>query len=157
MLKYDRGNNSMWDKYRHETKQTICVIGFLILSAKLCKADGHFNIYEEEEILRLIPHETKQKRILMKILDEAGKDTKPIEHDARKIKQLIGQEHPDFLEFIIAALYKLAYVDDLYSEEEERDIRKVAAVFGIKKSLLDKIFLKFNLAYTNLKGKKVNA
>ena len=39
----------MWDKYRHESKQTICVIGFLILAAKLCKADGHFNVKEEEE------------------------------------------------------------------------------------------------------------
>ena len=40
----------MWDKYRHESKQTICVIGFLILAAKLCKADGHFNVKEEDWI-----------------------------------------------------------------------------------------------------------
>jgi hypothetical protein len=38
----------LWDKYRNESKQTICIIGVLILSAKLCKADGHFSIDEEE-------------------------------------------------------------------------------------------------------------
>ena len=145
----------MWDKYRHESKQTICVIGFLILAAKLCKADGHYNVKEEEEILRLVPHDARQKRILLKILEEGGNDPKPIEHDAKKIKQLIGRENPDFLEFIVAALYKLAYVDDVYSPEEERDIRKVAEAFGIKKTLFDKVTSKLNfLLYTKLKRKK---
>ena len=77
----------------------------------------------------------------MEILEEGASDTKPIEHDAAKIKELIGKDHPLFLEFIIAALYRLAYVDDVYSIEEERDIRKVADVFGIKKTILDKILL----------------
>ena len=44
-----KGINNMWAKYRHESKQTLVVIGFLVLSAKLCKADGHFNEIEEEE------------------------------------------------------------------------------------------------------------
>ncbi len=145
----------MLDKYRHESKQTICVIGFLILAAKLCKADGHFNVKEEEEILRLVPHDARQKRILLKILEEGGNDPKPIEHDAKKIKQLIGRENPDFLEFIVAALYKLAYIDDVYSSEEERDIRKVTDAFGIKKNLFDKVSSKLDfLLYTKLKRKK---
>jgi len=132
---------SMWSKYRHESKQTLVVIGFLVLAAKLCKADGHFNEIEEEEILKIVPHDKNQKKKLMEILEEGAKDTNPIEHDATKIKELIGKDHPLFLEFIIASLYRLAYVDDIYSIEEERDIRKVASVFGIKKTLLDKILL----------------
>ena len=132
---------NMWTKYRHESKQTLVVIGFLVLAAKLCKADGHFNEIEEEEILKIVPHDKNQKKKLMEILEEGAKDTNPIEHDATKIKELIGKDHPLFLEFIIAALYRLAYVDDVYSVEEERDIRKVADVFGIKKTLLDKILL----------------
>ena len=51
VINLNRGEIDMWEKYRHESKQTICVIGVLILTAKLCKADGHFNVYEEEEIL----------------------------------------------------------------------------------------------------------
>ena len=135
------GENNMWSKYRHESKQTLVVIGFLVLSAKLCKADGHFNEIEEEEILKIVPHDKNQKKKLKEILEEGANDPNPIEHDAVKIKELIGKDHPLFLEFIIAALYRLAYVDDVYSVEEERDIRKVAEVFEIKKTLLDKILL----------------
>jgi len=131
----------MWGKYRHESKQTLVVIGFLVLSAKLCKADGHFNEIEEEEILKIVPHDNNQKKKLIEILEEGANDPNPIEHDAVKIKELIGKDHPLFLEFIIAALYRLAYVDDVFSIEEERDIRKVAEVFEIKKTLLDKILL----------------
>ena len=46
MIKLD-GVNGMWTKYRHESKQTLVVIGFLVLAAKLCKADGLFNVIEE--------------------------------------------------------------------------------------------------------------
>ena len=138
MINLNKNGLFMWEKYRHESKQTICIIGVLILAAKLCKADGHFNIYEEEEILKVIPHEPHQKRILMKILDEAGEDKQPIEYDER-IKKLIGDDHKDFLEFILAVLYKPAYSDHVYSEEEERDIRKVAKIFNIEKSFIEKI------------------
>jgi len=138
------------DKYRHESKQTLCVIGVLVLSAKLCKADGHFSIHEEEEILKIIPHEPQQKRILLKILEEAAKDSSPIEQDAYRIKTLIGEEHSDFLEFILAVLVRLAKSDHVYSEEEERDIRKIAKVFNIKKTLYEKMLIKIRLFFRSI-------
>lgn len=140
----------MLDKYRHESKQTLCVIGVLVLSAKLCKADGHFSIHEEEEILKIIPHEPQQKRILLKILEEAAKDSSPIEQDAYRIKTLIGEEHSDFLEFILAVLVRLAKSDHVYSEEEERDIRKIAKVFNIKKTLYEKMLIKIRLFFQSI-------
>ena len=150
----------MFDKYRHESKQTLCIIGVLVLSAKLCKADGHFSEQEEEEILKIIPHEPQQKRILLKILEEAAKDPKPIEHDATRIKTLIGEEHTDFLEFILAVLVRLAKSDHVYSEEEERDIRKIAVVFNIKKTLYERILIKiksfFELILKKMKTKKLS-
>ena len=42
-----------------------------------------------------------------------------------------------FLEFIIAALYKLAHTDHIYSEAEDEDIRSVANIFGITKGFFD--------------------
>ncbi len=140
----------MLDKYRHESKQTLCVIGVLVLSAKLCKADGHFSIHEEEEILKIIPHEPQQKKILLKILEEAAKDSSPIEQDAYRIKTLIGEEHSDFLEFILAVLVRLAKSDHVYSEEEERDIRKIAKVFNIKKTLYEKTLIKIRLFFQSI-------
>ena len=59
--------SEIWDKYRKESQQTICIIGVLILAAKLCKNDGHFNVHEEEEILKIIPHNPRQKKILLHI------------------------------------------------------------------------------------------
>ena len=127
----------MWDRYRHESKQTICIIGVLILSAKLCRADGHFSEREEEEILKIVPHEPHQKRVLIRILEEAYNDANPIEHDAKNLKALLEDEHPEFLEFIVAALYKLAHTDHVYSEAEDEDIRSVASIFGITKGFFD--------------------
>jgi len=56
MISLERSRICMWEKYRHESKQTICIIGVLTLATKLCKADGHFSEIEEEAILKIIPH-----------------------------------------------------------------------------------------------------
>ena len=124
----------LWEKYRNESKQTVCIIGVLILSAKLCKADGHFTIEEEEEILKIIPHDPPQKRILMRILEEGANDFNPISFHANKIKILIGDDQPDFLEFIVAVLYRLAHSDHIYHVDEDLAIRDVAKIFGITKT-----------------------
>ena len=140
----------MWIKYRNESNQTVCIIGVLILSTKLCKADGHFSISEEEEILRIIPHEPRQKKVLMRIMEEASVDEKPIEHHALELKRILGIRHPDFLEFVVAVLYRLAMVDHIVSIEEERDIRKVAEVFDIKKTFTDKVMGFFDKRLTRI-------
>ena len=136
--------NCMWNKYRHESQQTICVIGVLILATKLCKADGHFSTQEEMEILKIIPHEPQQKNSLIKIMQAADKDTPPIDPDAKNLKMLLKNEHPEFLEFIVAVLYRLAHSDGIYSVSEDEDIREVAKIFEIKKSFLD-----YSLSYLN--------
>ena len=136
----------LWDKYRNDSKQTICIIGVLILSAKLCKADGHFSIDEEEEILKIIPHDPPQKRILLKILEEGANDLNSITFHAKKIKILIGDDQQDFLEFIVAVLFRLAHSDHIYHVDEDTAIRDVAKIFGISKSnweFTKEIFLKF--------------
>ena len=153
----------MWDQYRHESDQTVTIVGVLILSAKLCVADGHFTEREEEEILKIVPHEPRQKKILKINLEKASKDTKPIEYHALELKRLVGIRHPDFLEFVVAVLYRLAKIDFIVSKKEEEDIRKVASVFGIKKThgdrvrdLLDSVLTKINKSVKNI-VEKLNA
>ena len=131
---------ALWHKYRKADKQTLVIIGVLILSAKLCKADGEFTLIEEEEILKIIPHDQIQHKILLSILEEGGSDESPIQEDARQLKKLIGEDNKPFLEFIIAVLYRLAIVDHVMSEEEIRDIQIVALEFGVVKApLIDQI------------------
>ena len=137
VVSLEKSGTCMWEKYRKESKQTICIIGVLTLAAKLCKADGHFSIEEEEEILSIIPHDKDQKRLLLRILDEAADDPNPITFHAERIKRLIGDEHQDFLEFIIAVLYRLAHSDHVYHDEEDKAIREVARVFGVEKTYID--------------------
>ena len=140
----------MWEEYRKESDQTITIIGVLILSAKLCVADGHFSIREEEEILKIVPHEPRQKSLLLKILERASKDPHPIEYHALQLKRLIGIRHPDFLEFVVAVLYRIALVDLIVSKEEETDIRKVVKVFGIKTTSADKVLGFFDRKLTRI-------
>ena len=134
MVKLNEGKIGMWNKYRRDSKQTICIIGVLTLAAKLCLADGHFSIEEEEELLKIIPHEKDQKRILMRILEEAAQDPHPITYHAERIKKLMGEDHQDFLEFIIAVLFRLAHSDHIYHVEEDQAIRDVAKIFGLEKT-----------------------
>ena len=130
----------IWVKYRKESKQTITIIGVLVLAAKLCKADGHFSILEEEEILKVMHHEPKHRKTLLKILDDAGKDTNSIEYHATIINKEL-KDFNEFRKFILAFLYHLAHSDHVYSEEEDADIKKVAKIFNIKKTFYEKIIL----------------
>ena len=86
----------LWEKYHYESKQTICVIGVLILATKLCKADGHFSDREESEILSIVPHEPAQRNTLKKIILEASNDTNPITHHALNLKKLHSQDFQHF-------------------------------------------------------------
>ena len=145
VVSLEKPGTCMWDKYRHESKQTICIIGVLTLATKLCKADGHFSEIEEEAILKIIPHDPTQKRILVRIMEEANADENPIDYDALRLKKLIGDDHKDFLEFIIAVLFQLAHEDHVYSEEEDVEIRKVTKEFHIEESIFSKLFGKINI------------
>ena len=127
----------------------------LILSAKLCKADGHFSQIEEDEILKIIPHESYQRSVLLEILEEGANDANPIQEDARRLKKILGKDNTTFFEFIIAVLFRLAEVDHIISEEEIRDINIVAIEFGVTN---EPFFQKIsNMIFKNNKKTKMKA
>ena len=132
--------SNILEKFYTSDKQTLVIVSFLILSAKLCLADGEYSEIEEQEILKIIPHDISQRKNLKKILDEAAFDKSPIKEDAKILKNLVGKENKDFLEFIIANLYRLAEADKEMSIEQYRDIQIVAIEFGLsKESIINKI------------------
>ena len=145
----------LWDKYSKCDKQTIVIVAVLVLSAKLCKADGHFSQIEEDEILKIIPHESYQRTVLIEILEEGASDPNPIQEDARRLKKILGENNTTFFEFIIAVLYRLAEVDHIISEEEIRDINLVAMEFGVIKEPITEHIL--NLVFKNKKKSKIRA
>ena len=97
----------LWDKYSKCDKQTIVIVAVLVLSAKLCKADGHFSQIEEDEILKIIPHESYQRTVLIEILEEGASDPNPIQEDARRLKKILGENNTTFFEFIISTVSPL--------------------------------------------------
>ena len=145
----------LWDKYSKCDKQTIVIVAVLVLSAKLCKADGQFSQVEEDEILKIIPHESYQRTMLIEILEEGANDPNPIQDDARRLKKILGHNNTTFFEFIIAVLYRLAEVDHIISEEEIRDINLVAMEFGVIKEPITEHIL--NLVFKNKKKSKIKA
>jgi hypothetical protein len=145
----------LWDKYSKCDKQTIVIIAVLVLSAKLCKADGQFSQVEEDEILKIIPHESYQRTMLLEILEEGANDPNPIQEDARRLKKILGENNTTFFEFIIAVLYRLAEVDHIIREEEIRDINLVAIEFGVIKESITQHIL--NLVFKNKKKSKLRA
>lgn len=145
----------LWDKYSKCDKQTIVIVAVLVLSAKLCKADGHFSQVEEDEILKIIPHESYQRTMLIEILEEGANDPNPIQDDARRLKKYLDTIILLFFEFIIAVLYRLAEVDHIISEEEIRDINIVAIEFGVTSVSLTHRIL--NLLYKDKKKTKLRA
>lgn len=149
----------IWEKYKKENEPTICIIGILILSAKICEADGHFSQLEKDEILKILPHDPEQETTILEILKEAVEDKNDILYHARKIKKNLIN-HQDFLEFIIAVLYRLAHSDSVYSKEEDIVIKQVAEIFEVKPSLFDTLFRKLKfyiLKLTNNKNLETNA
>ena len=134
----------IWEKYKSESHQTLCIIGILILSAKLCKADGHFSQHEKDEILKILPHDKNQKKTIENILEEGAVDKNDISFHAKVIYKKLSH-NKEFLEFILAVLYRLGHSDHVYSEEEDVEIRKVAKEFHIEESIFSKLISKINI------------
>jgi len=123
--------NKFWDKYRRCSRQTVCVVGILVLSAKLSIADGNFSEEEEEEILKNLPHDPKQHSALKRILEEGINDKLSIEEDARIIKNILGTLNSDLLEFIVAVLIRICKADGIFSKSEKENILIICKEFEI--------------------------
>ena len=130
----------IWEMHRGESDQTICMVGIIVISVKLCLADGHFSDLEKDEILKVLPcHSDSEKRSVLKVMELAEKDKQDVIYHAERVKKYVRNQEKDLLEFIIAVLYKLAHSDHVYDEREDVLIRKVAQIFKLEESLFSKI------------------
>ncbi len=139
------------EEYRGESDQTICIVGTIILSTKLCMADGNFSSYEKDEILKTFPTiNEKLKNTVLNIIDKASEDKNDITYHAERIKKFVDPKHKDFLDFIVATLIKFAKADHHFDEEEKKMINNVIDVFekdkeqSFFKKIKNKIGLKGN-------------
>lgn len=130
----------IWEMHRGESDQTICMVGIIVISVKLCLADGHFSALEKDEILKVLPCQSdSEKRSVLKIMELAEEDKEDVIYHAERVKKYVRNQEKDLLEFIIAVLYKLAHSDHVYDEREDVLIRKVAQIFQLEESFFSKI------------------
>ena len=134
----------IWEEYRNQSDQTICIVGVLILSAKLCTVDGKkLSLYEKDAILNEFKTtDSKEREAILDILDKASIDKNSIEYHAERIKKFVDPTHKNFLKFVVATLVKFAKSDHHYSDEEQKIISKVAGVFELnkeKKSIFERL------------------
>ena len=124
------------EEYRGESDRTICIVGTIILSTKICMIDGNFSLYERDEILKTFPtNDPKKKEALLDIIDKASKDKNDIKYHATRIKKFIDPKHVNFLDFIIATLIKFAKADHHFDVKEQKLINQVVDIFDDHKHL----------------------
>ena len=130
------------EEFRGESDQTICIVGTIILSTKLCMADGNFSNYEKDEILKkFTTNNEKLKETVLDIINKASKDKNDITYHAERIKKFVDSKHNNFLEFIVATLIKFAKADHHFDEKEKKMIEDVINIFKIneKKNFFQKM------------------
>ena len=124
------------EEYRGQSDRTICIVGTIILSTKICMVDGKFSLYEKDEILKTFPtNDPKKKEAILDIIDKASKDKNDITYHAERIKRFIDPKHEKFLDFIIATLIKFAKADHHFDDKEKKLILKVIDIFDDHKDL----------------------
>ena len=134
------------EEFRSESDRTICIVGTIILSTKLCMVDGNFSSYEKDEILKTFPTNNERlKETVLDVIDKASKDKNDITYHAQRIKKFVDPKHKNFLEFIIATLMKFAKADHHFDNKEKQLINSIIEVFEIdqKKNFFQKIKDKF--------------
>jgi uncharacterized tellurite resistance protein B-like protein len=123
------------EEFRGESDQTICIVGTIILSTKLCMIDGNFSNYEKDEILKTFPTNNENlKKTVLDIIDKASRDKNDATFHAERIKKFVDPKHEGFLDFIIATLIKFAKADHHFDDKEIEFINKVTDVFNKDKN-----------------------
>tara|TARA_Y100000590_G_scaffold339934_1_gene387614 strand:+ start:2857 stop:3237 length:381 start_codon:yes stop_codon:yes gene_type:complete len=119
---------SVWDRYKTAEESTICMVGVIALCVSLCKIDGKFSDDEMLEILRLIPHTEEERDFVLDLINEIDENNLEYDFHAKNIKKYLSNQK-DFLDFILATMYKLAWADHVMDDGELNMIQNTQEIF----------------------------
>ena len=120
--------SDVWDKYKTADQPIICMVGVIALCVSLSKIDGDFSDDELLEILKLVPHKEEESDYILNLINEIDEGNLDFTFHAQNLKKYLGDQK-NFLEFIIATLYKLALTDHVIDEKELEMIKKTKKIF----------------------------
>jgi DnaJ like chaperone protein len=106
---------------------TIAVIG---LGAKMAKADGRVKPAEVAAFRQVFVIAPEDEPAAARVFNLAREDIAGFEAYASQIARMFSDQ-PAMLEDILEGLFHVALADGAYHAEEERFLRRVAAIFGI--------------------------
>jgi DnaJ like chaperone protein len=106
---------------------TIAVIG---LGAKMAKADGRVTQAEVAAFRQVFEIAPKDEAAAARVFNLARQDVAGYEAYAAQIARMFADQ-PAMLEDILEGLFHVALADGGYHPDEERFLRRVAAIFGV--------------------------
>ncbi len=110
--------------------QAAFAMGFVILAAKLSKADGRVTRDEIEVLKQVITVPRSAAREIAAIFNAAKNDATGFEPFARQLAAIVGNDE-EMLEQLLAGLVQIAAADGTYHSGERSFIRSVAREFGL--------------------------
>ena len=112
-----------------ETKRAAFTIAFVVLSAKMAKADGVVTRDEIDAFKRIFPIPTSELQGVGRLFNQARKEASGYEPYARQIAGMFRHQ-PAVLEELLAALFHIAKADGVVHPAERQFLNDVSEIFG---------------------------
>ena len=119
---------NIWDKYKTSEESIICMVGVIALCVSLSKADGDFTDEEHIEILKIVPHTEDERPYVLDLINQIDENNLDFEFHAKNIKKYLSPQS-NFLQFILATMYKLALADHIVDQDELIMINRTKEIF----------------------------
>jgi len=134
--------NDSYEQYNESEKQLAFASGVIVIAAKLSKADGTVTNDEIIKFREVFDFDPKDEVAIGKIFNNAKKTSEGYEVYAKQLKLVFGDQQELYIEFI-NSLYKIAFADGEFHDNEERMIKDIALIFNMPDEILDSIKSQF--------------
>ncbi|MCF4166408.1 TerB family tellurite resistance protein [Zavarzinia compransoris] len=118
---------------REQTRRVAFSVGFIVLGAKMAKADGRVTRDEIDAFRQVFHVPESEMGHVARIFDRAKADAAGFEPYAAQIKAIMGDDMP-VLEELLDALFHIAKADAVIHQAELDYLEAVAAIFGFTDS-----------------------
>jgi DnaJ like chaperone protein len=112
-----------------EAKRAAFTIAFIVISAKMAKADGVVTRDEVDAFKQIFPMPPSELKGVGRLFNQARKEASGYEPYARQIAGMF-RDQPAVLEELLAALFHIAKADGVVHPAERQFLNDVGEIFG---------------------------
>ena len=118
-------------RYRRSEESVICMAGIIMLCVDLCKSDDDFSKEQHSDILDIMAKSDFERKFVADLIIQAEQDVHSHKEHATQLYDIL-HDQKDFLEMILATLYKLSMVDKVIHQNELKVMCDVSEIFKIR-------------------------